>query len=136
MNTQKTPAKPENDFFQLTLGEETREIFMSYGLLSSLVSEIQVIDNITIIPFNTELRTNVLKLLLAERTSTGKLVTPLDQVDPDDFPLTVETVEKLLAWVGEHVMGFFMRSLQQAGTLLKAHEAQMPTPTPPSSENG
>lgn len=85
-----------------------RDIKMTYGLLNELLRAVPNIDNVASVFADPEARTTVLKAVLAERSSTGRVTT---EVDPEDVNIEIETVDDILSWAAAHVTSFFMRSL-------------------------
>ena len=101
---------------------EDREIFMSFGLLNELTKIVEDPARVTAISVDNDLRDMVLKSLLATRKVSGKVENPCDL---DDTEISVEDVERLLAWGAEHTLGFFLRSLQKVMELTKKNEKEM-----------
>lgn len=105
--------------FTLKLGEEEREIFMSFGLLNDLTRLVTDPSEVPRMLLDPELRDAVLKELLAERKKSGKVLKDLPDVE--DIDADPGEIEKLLDWTMEHVMAFFVRSLQKTAKMGERH---------------
>jgi hypothetical protein len=97
------------DTLTVTVDGQKREILMSYGLLNELSRHIQDPAQIPAIAVNADVRDTVLKAVLAGRKKSGKITTPVE--DLDEIDISLADIELILGWVGEHLMGFFVRSL-------------------------
>lgn len=100
----------------VTIGGVERELFMSYGLLTKLSKELETADAVGAVPHDPEMRDNVLKIALTERTRSGKAIKEIK--DLDDVEISLEDVEAVLGWVMEHLTGFFVRGLQKTKKVL------------------
>ena len=118
------PAEPKLDpKISVKFNGEDREVFMSFGLLNSLTKVIGDPTRIPAVGVDPELREDVLSELLADRKPSGKISKPIEDID--DIEIPIEDVELLLNWASEHVMGFFLRSLNKAAELQKKHAPAM-----------
>lgn len=111
------------DVIEVTIGEDTREIFMSYGLLNELSKIAGSPEVIAAVAVDAELRDNMMIAVLAERKKSGKIVTPIE--DLDEVEISYQDAEKLLKWALEHTMGFFMRSLENVAEMTESHQEVM-----------
>jgi hypothetical protein len=109
--------------FEVTVNGDKREIFMSYGLLTHLVSVIGDATRVPAVVVDGALREAVMKALLAKRKPSGKIVEEL--ADYDDLDIEISEVENLLAWAQGHVLGFFLRALEKAGKQMEAFAGTM-----------
>ncbi|RJF78079.1 hypothetical protein D3877_23400 [Azospirillum cavernae] len=120
-----------NRTLTLEINGKSRDLFMSFGLLNELASLLGDVDRLTELPINHELRTVILKAVLSERTKAGKIVTEADlseiDMDPQDVP-------KILAWVGEWVVDFFIQSGEAVKSVFVANMERVKSLT--SSPNG
>lgn len=91
----------------LEINGKSRDLFMSFGLLNELATMFGDVDRLTELPTNHELRTEMLKAILAERTKSGKIT---QAVDLDDIDIDPQDVPKILAWAADWVVDFFIRS--------------------------
>ena len=97
--------------FSVTKDGEDFEVLMSFGLLNELTSLIGDPARCAAIYFNPVLREQVLVAVLSQRDKKGKIISPIENVTDVDVPL--DQIEELIAWVVEHCLGFFARSLQR-----------------------
>lgn len=109
-------------FIDVTVNGEIRELKMTYGLVNELARVIGDIDAIPMIGIEADLRDEVMKVLLAKRDSRGNV-----KETPDLFNLDIEIdqVQELLSWVGEHVLDFFLISLERGKELGKKNEDRL-----------
>lgn len=109
-------------FGVITLDNKELEIFMSFGLLDELCRIVGEIDSVPFIGVSHEMRRQVLAAVFAERTKSGKII---KSVDWEDLELDPDTVIRLLAWVAEHVLNFFMLQLNTLKELTSKNEDQL-----------
>jgi hypothetical protein len=98
----------------VTVNGEAKEVLMSYGLLNQLVRTVGDLEQLGSMSIDPDVRDAILKQVLSERTRGGKIT---KEADLDDIEISVEDVEALLAWVGEHVLNFFLKALETAKAL-------------------
>lgn len=97
---------------------EEREIFLSFGLLNSLVRVLGDPSRTATLDLDPDLAELVLTVVLIPRSPTGK---PTVSFDEFDLPgLDPEEAYKLFDWVKEHVLSFFVRRLK--GTIDQIEE--------------
>lgn len=108
------------DKLSITVDGKERELLMSYGLLNALTVIVGSPDVAPTIAVNADLREDVLKAVLAERKTSGKILKEV--ADVDDLEISISDVEKLLDWVMDHVMSFFVRSLDKMVQRVGAHK--------------
>lgn len=119
-----------NDNIQIIQDDKPRDIFMSFGLLSKLTKVVGSPDIVGAISVDPELRDSIIAELLAERKKSGKVINPV--ADLEDIDVSVEDIEALLKWASEHLMGFFVRSLQQVHHLTENHRTVLEALQPSS----
>ena len=107
----------------VTVDGEDREIFMSFGLLNELTSWLGSPEALPAIFVKAEMRSEMLSRLLAERKKSGKLITPV--ADIDDVEIELADVQRLLQWATEHVLSFFLQSLTVLKGVLERDEEKM-----------
>lgn len=90
---------------------EGRVIFMSYGLLNRLSMIIGEPDNLPAIYLDPGLQGTVMSHLLGTYDAATKQFNPQDV---DDIQLSPQVIADLLAWVSEHIIDFFVLTLQNA----------------------
>ena len=120
MTTKKEDVKtPEvSDHFSMKVGEETREFFMSAGLLNSLTRFVPSgMQDMVQFESDIALRGIFLTVLLAPRDNFKRpQLADSDGVafDPNTLEITVKDQEALLDWAGAHVRNFFWNSVQKS----------------------
>jgi hypothetical protein len=122
MTEVKTP-----DHFTMRVGENTRDLKMTFGLLNELVQTVGDIEAVAEISFNSDLRNEILSQVFSERNKDGRIeekVTLFNlDVDPDE-------VVGLLEWVGSHVTSFLLKQMMQTKSLMEKHRPTMMALTP------
>ena len=116
--TPQLPAVPS--LFSVRVNGEDREIKMSYGLMDTLARIIQGPERIGAVHVDHDVRKAVLEAVLAKRKPSGKVE---EEIDYDDLDIDLEDIEGLLDWVGQSVMGFFVRSLQRVMRTTEDHKS-------------
>ena len=101
--------KTLSDRFPITINEEARELFMSFGLLDELTRVVGDPARIGTVTLDPEFRQEFLTKLFAKRKKSGKIE---EQTDFDDLDVAVEELEAALVWAQEHVLSFFVRSFR------------------------
>ncbi|MGO7308761.1 hypothetical protein ACCS91_33440 [Rhizobium ruizarguesonis] len=104
----------------ITQDGRERELFMSYGLLNVLSIAVGSPELVPSMSLDDQLRGEVLAAVLAERKVTGKVIKPVE--DLDDIDVSIDDVEAILDWAGEHLMGFFMRRLAKSAKHVEKHK--------------
>lgn len=119
-----------NDHFTMRVGENSRDIKMTFGLLNELVRTVGDIEAVAEISFNTDLRDEVLSQVFSERNKDGRIeekVTLFNlDVDPDE-------VVGLLEWVGSHVTDFLLKQMVRTKSLMEKHQPAMMALMPTSN---
>jgi hypothetical protein len=110
-----------NPKLTITQDGKERELFMSYGLLNVLSIAVGSPELVPAMSLDDELRTEVLKAVLAERKVTGKVVQAI--ADLEEIEISIDDVEAVLDWAGEHLMGFFMRRLAKSAKHVENHKS-------------
>jgi hypothetical protein len=101
------PTPKPSDYFEIKIGDEDREIFMSYGLLNQMAALIGDPSQVVRISLDPDLRSEILRLALAKRKKSGKVLEEVEDVE--DIDASYAEIEALLKWCMEHVLGFFVR---------------------------
>lgn len=99
---------------------EDREALMSYAMLNSLVRVIGDPTRATTIDLDPDLAQMVLITVLIPRGPTGKPSVPFEEFDLPG--LDVEEAYKVIDWVKEHVLDFFVRRLKGSLQSIKERE--------------
>lgn len=100
----------------VTVNGEEKKLFMSYGLLNKLAKMVGDANDVSDIYISPDLQAEVLKLALF-----GKGTPP----DLDDIDISIGDSDKVINWVGEHTLNFFLRGLEAASALSKKNEARV-----------
>jgi hypothetical protein len=103
-----------NDTLTVTIDGKKRELFMPFALLNQLVKIIKDPQNVGLILIHPELREEILTEVLAERTQTGKLISPASL---EDTAISLEDINEVLDWVSQHILDFTIAGLQKANNL-------------------
>jgi len=99
------------DHITINQDGEDREIFMSFGLLNEITTLMGDPATAASVYFNPELREDVLKAALHQRTKTGKIERKVERLD--DLDISLDVMEELLAWEVEHAIAFFGRAMER-----------------------
>lgn len=89
-------------------------IFMSYGLLNRLVTIIGEPTQVEAIYTDPTLQAAVVIQVLGKYDDQKQEFVP---ANPDTIQLSPAVVSDMLAWITEHVLDFFLRSLEKAQKL-------------------
>lgn len=118
----ETTTVAVSDHILVTVNEEERDLFMSFGLLNELSKILGDPQQVASVMIDPDLRTEVLSLVLAKRKKSGKLE---EAIDMDDVDISIEDVERVLHWTQEHVISFFVRSLKQVMAVTTNHKTEV-----------
>lgn len=99
------------DTITITQDGDEREIYMSHGLVTTLARIFPDPQVIPTLPVDADLQHRCLTAALSERKRGGKLV---KEIDPDDLDITRADIRRLLTWIMEHVLLFFVEGTQDA----------------------
>lgn len=117
-----------SDNFTIKIGDEERDIKMSFGLLNILCRRAGDLDGAAMINMDQSLREAVITELLSARDEKGKIKSEVDIMFLDVEP---SAVIELLDWAGNHVMDFFLKGLERTKALQDRNmgriKALMPT---------
>jgi hypothetical protein len=105
---------------EVLIGDEKRELFMSFGLLNESTRLVGDLNRVAAIGLNPDLSIQILAAVLAPRDAKGRIA--------DDFVLpemSPENAEQILDWVKEHVLDFFIRRLRKTLTLVDQNAEQL-----------
>ncbi len=91
------------DTITVKVGGEDREVFASYGLMNALSRIVGDVERAPHILMNADLRDDVLVLVLAERTKSGKII---KKVELDDLDLTTDEARTILEWAVDRYLNF------------------------------
>lgn len=120
-----TPARvklPASAF--ITCDGKEREIFMSFALLNRLCFIVRDISNIPLLHLDPMMREAVLEEMLAERTKSGNVT---KEVKIEEMEISLEDMESLLDFAGEHVVDFSIRVIEKATALQERNKDRLTT---------
>ncbi len=110
-----------------------RELFMSFGLLHELLAEIGDLVRVGLIAVDPDLRSRVLHLVLSERDKRGVITEPVNLFD---LSLATADVHRIINWVAEHTLGFFLDAIENAAKTHDPHLDRLKAPSSTHSGNG
>ena len=116
-----TPEKLSNDL-TLMVNEAQRSIRMNFNLLNRLTHIIGNVENIQEAMSAPSVRESLMCEALAVREESGKRIVPANL---DDIDLSPEDAGRLLNFIGDHVMDFFLLTLEQTNQRLSANNPRM-----------
>jgi hypothetical protein len=106
--------------FDLTVDGEKSTIAMSYGLFSEIMKVVPSPERIKdLIVSDPWLRDYVIRRML---TGNKKVEKDEDLVDPFDMDVDLDELDDLIAWVGDHVLHFFMKSAAKTAASLGKYQ--------------
>lgn len=111
-------------------GAEEHTLFMSFGLLNELCGIVQSPEAVAFITLDPFIRASILKSVLSERDEEGMIAT---EINLNTLDVSVEDVEKVLGWVEDHVMAFFMNALQRLKSVQEKYKGMVPENSTPTS---
>jgi hypothetical protein len=114
-------ARP-NDRLTIQLGEEPRELFMSYNRLNFCVAAMEndpsLLESVMIDPAYSHA---MVAAALGNKGADGKF----ELFDLDTVELSKEQFEEVLEWAIAHVADFFVKRLEGVAKIAKAHQPTM-----------
>lgn len=102
---------PPSHRMTVTNGDKPHEIFMSFGLLNRITRYLGDIDQLPQLAVSPELQEAVLVEIFTERDKQG---VALKVPTLDEIEVSLEEVESILDFVGEHIANFFMQTAEKA----------------------
>ncbi|MGO4302258.1 hypothetical protein [Cupriavidus sp. RAF12] len=112
-----------SDKIHITQNGERKELFMSFGLLNELCGIVQSPEGVAFIALDAFMRAAILKSVLSERTEDGMIE---KEVNLNTLDVPVEDIERVLAWVEDRVMSFFMNALQRLKSVQDKYKGMVP----------
>lgn len=106
----QAPAAPE-DTITITFAGKPREVTMSFGLLHEITKVVPDLAEINMLLISAELRGKTLAIIFATRDERGRVV---EEMDPYTLPISTSEARKLLLWVMDHLLSFFLAALEGA----------------------
>lgn len=96
-----------SDTLQVTIAEQNYEIFMSFGLMNTLVIPIETVENLISMDSDPDVRNFILTQCLSKRDAQGKVL-ELFQT----HSVSYSQGEEILSWVRGHLENFFLTRLR------------------------
>jgi hypothetical protein len=122
MTNDSQPIVKPQDRFTVVVNGQDQEVFMSGGLLRKLVPVAGVLSDFSDVYTNTEIQNELLVTALMPRNVRGSTV---GTYSIDDFEMTVEEFDKLLGWIMEHILHFFIGSVTNAQQMVEKNQPAM-----------
>lgn len=94
----------------IKMGDTSREVLMSFGLLSELAELVRAYELLPEVDFNSATRTAVVDLCLAPRDDRGRRT---DAEPVDLYQLSIEDGAAVLDFAKEHLSDFFLGRLEK-----------------------
>lgn len=116
-----TPEKLSNDL-SIVVNEAPRSIRMTFNLLNRLTFIIGNVENIQEAMSAPSVRESLMCEALAVREEGGKRIVPANL---DDIDLSPEDAGRLLNFIGDHVMDFFLLTLEQTNQRMSSSKDRM-----------
>jgi hypothetical protein len=95
-----------------TLSGETKELFMSYGLLKSLCGFVGGLERLDVIFMTTEGFDGILYTVFGPRDARGRLIDD-EEFSTDTLDVAPAELERIVGWAQEHVVAFFLGRAKQ-----------------------
>ncbi len=115
----------------IVLNGAKTELFLSFGLLDTLVTMLGQTASLVTGAIDPNLRGEIVKTCLKKRGKTGVIE---GEFTLDDIDISSDDVLKIIKWASEHAIDFFIQAAEQAKALGQMHEARISTLQP--STNG
>jgi len=115
------------DHFHLPVGDTTKTIKMTYGLLNEVTRTFGDIEAVAEISSDPALRAEVLNQLLAERDELGHITTPVNLFQ---LEVTADDVVDLIEWAGAHVTDFLLKQLVKTKAIMDSQKEILQTLMP------
>lgn len=121
------------DTISIMVNNETKEVFMSSGLLRNILILVGGIQDFQLIYTDFHLQNAIIIETLRSRTELGN---PNNKPTIDDFEMSIDDGNKLIDWIVEHVLHFFVElseraiaTAQKNQTLMTRLEKLTPSPS-------
>lgn len=118
INNEQVPEKP-TDYLHIKVNKEDKEVFMSGGLIRNLVPYFMDFTSVAEIFNQPIIQNEVIVQALKNRTARGN---PTENPTIDDFVMTMDDTNRLVAWITEHVLFYFIESVTTAHKLGQRNE--------------
>lgn len=101
--------KKVSDTIKVKLGEDTKEIKMSYGLIQTLCGSFINFDQVGNFNFDMQVQKDLISEVLDDRDENFNRVNPNKNYA---YLLDNEEGEKLTRWISDHIANFFISRLE------------------------
>lgn len=108
--TEETITKP-NAYFTLKVNGEEHTVFMSGGLIRTIMPMFMATDDFGAIYGDFQLQNAVIIELLRPRSKNNR-DKKITDYDIDDFEISLEETNALIEWTVEHVLNFFVDTMK------------------------
>ncbi len=106
--------------FQLKLNGETHVVKMTYGLFNEIMLVVPSPEDIgELLITNAGLRDYIIRRML---TGNKRVMEDKDLIDPFEMDVDITELNKLVMWVGDHILYFFMTSAEKTAELAKKYQ--------------
>lgn len=119
MTGKKQQSAPETEVTPLVyelvieVNNEPRKILMSYGLLSQLAILVDSPENVAMIGLQPRLARELCAVVLIPRSDEGDILMKTEhEMNQILDQITIEDFHKLINWVQEHLVDFFMKGVK------------------------
>lgn len=119
--TEPTIYKPEPRL-KITVNNQEKEVFMSGGLIRQLMPIAGGLTDFADVYADVEVQNALIVEALRPRDKRGAAYA---NVTVDDYEMTIEDTDKLVGWIMEHVLYFFVNSLTSAKSLADKNQGTM-----------
>jgi len=107
--------------FTLRLNGEPHVVKMTYGLFNEIMIVVPNPDDIgELLITNAGLRDYIIRRML---TGSKRVTEDSDLIDPFDMDVDITELNKLVMWVGDHILYFFMTSAEKTAELAQKYQA-------------
>lgn len=110
------------DSFSVDLDGQSRSILMTFGLLDEISGLIGSAENVPLLALDRDTRNKMLRIMLSTRDDEGKIV---KEFNPMTSLVSMATINELVSWSAEHVLSFFLTSLEGAARLAMENKDRM-----------
>lgn len=101
-----------DDKILIKTSDGEKEVFMTFGLINSLVRIVGGVERVAAIPIDPDLADGVLIACLIPRGKNGRPSVDVESFEPPG--LEIEEATKLFTFVQEHLFSFFLKALETA----------------------
>lgn len=119
-----------SDKIKITHDGKEKTLFMSFGLLNELCGIVQSPEGVAFIALDPYIRATILKSVLSDRDEDGLVE---KEINLNTINVSIEDIERVLEWVEEAVMAFFMNALQRLRSVQEKYKGLVPESSMPSS---